>query len=81
MPVRYSYMPLIGVHEMHGQMHPNQGLVTGLLAHDPFNIGLPYDHPMITYTPLVACNFPIKTLVARQRPTNASAKVYVHYLT
>ena len=28
-----SYKTLIGVHEMHGQMHPNQGLAN-LLAHD-----------------------------------------------
>ena len=28
-------------------------------------------YAMITQTPLVACNFPIKTLVARQRPTRA----------
>ena len=29
-----SYMTLIGVHEMHGRMHPNQGHVTILFAVD-----------------------------------------------
>ena len=57
----YSYKTLIGVHEMHGRMHPNQGLVTVLLVHDPLS-SLAY--PMITHTPLVASNLPIKTLVA-----------------
>ena len=40
---------------------------TILLAHDPFMIEL---YPMITHTPLVAGNFPIQTLVARQQPTS-----------
>ena len=39
-----------------------QGLVTSLLAHNPLS-SLAY--PMITHTPLVASNLPIKTLVAR----------------
>ena len=30
----YSYETFIGVHEMHGRMHPNKGLVTVLLAHE-----------------------------------------------
>ena len=30
--VHYSYITLIGVHEMHGRMHPNQGYATILLA-------------------------------------------------
>ena len=58
----YSYKTLIGVHEMHGRMHPNSGLVTVLLAHDPLS-SLAY--PMITHNPVVASNLPIKTLVAR----------------
>ena len=37
-----------------------------MLAHDPLS-SLAY--LMITHTPLVASNLPIKTLVARQRPT------------
>ena len=28
--VRSSYITLIGVHEIHGRMHPNQGHVTNL---------------------------------------------------
>ena len=46
-------------------MHPNC-LVTVLLAHDPLSS---LDYPMITHTPLVAGNLPIKTLVARRWPT------------
>ena len=38
-----------------------------MLAHNPLS-SLAY--PMITHIPLVAGNFPIKTLVARQWPTN-----------
>ena len=33
---------------------------------------------MITYTPLVASNLPIKTLVARQRPTNTHTHTHAH---
>ena len=32
MRVYSSYMTLIGVHEMHGRMHPNYGHVTNLFA-------------------------------------------------
>ena len=38
-----------------------------MLAHDPLS-SLAY--PMIMHTPLVASNLPIKTLVAKQQPTN-----------
>ena len=55
-----SCKTLIGVHEMHG-------LATILLAHDPLSL-LAYS--MITHTPPVAGNLPIKTLVARQWPTS-----------
>ena len=41
--------------------------ITILLAHDPLS-SLAY--PMITHGPPVACNLPIKTLVAKQQPTN-----------
>ena len=41
-------------------------VATILLAHDPLS-SLAYS--MITHTPLVAGNLPIKTLVARQQPT------------
>ena len=30
-----SYMTLIGVHEMHGRVHPNQYHVTDLFVYDP----------------------------------------------
>ena len=36
--VHSSYMTLIGVHEMHGRMHPNQGHVTILFAVDPLSL-------------------------------------------
>ena len=51
-----SCKTLIGVH---GRMHPNKGLATVcfFLAYDPLS-ALAY--PMITHTPLVASNFPIK---------------------
>ena len=32
------YMTLIGVHELHGQMHPNQGRAINLLAIDPLSL-------------------------------------------
>ena len=48
---------------MHGRMHPNYGLATILLAHDPLSSST---YPRI---PHVASNLPIKTLVARQQPT------------
>ena len=54
--VRYSYKTFNGVHEMHGRMHPNEGLVTVSLVHDPLS-SLAY--PMITHTPLAAGNLPI----------------------
>ena len=49
MPMYNSYqmVKLIGVHEMHGQMHPNYCQITILLAHVPLAIiiSLPYDDP------------------------------------
>ena len=49
-----------------------------LLVHDPFSSSLAY--PMITHGPPVAHNLPIKTLVARQQPTNMYAHVHTHTL-
>ena len=43
------------LHEMHGRMHPSQGLATILLASDPIS-SLAYT--MITHTSLVASNLP-----------------------
>ena len=39
------------------------GTPSDILAHDPLSL---LTYPMITHTPLVACNLPIKTMVARQ---------------
>ena len=66
---------LIGVHEMHGRMHPNQRLATNLLVNDLLSS---LGYPMITHVPLVACNLPIKTLVARQLPTNTHTQTQAH---
>ena len=41
---------LIGVHEMHGQMHPNQRLTAILLAHDPLSS---LANPVISYVPFL----------------------------
>ena len=62
-----SCKTIIGVHEMHGQMHPNYDFATILLANDSLS-SLAY--PMTTHTPLAAGNFPIKTLIVMQQPTN-----------
>ena len=53
----YACKTLIGVHEMHGWMHPWPSLINGL----------PYEHPYPQC--LVASNLSIKTLVARQWST------------
>ena len=72
---------------MHGQMHPNYGLVTSVLAYDPLS-SLVY--PMTAHTPMVASNLPtVKTLVARQWPTiiiiiimiQLSAALYLYWNT
>ena len=64
-----SHMPLLGMHEMHGRMHPKWGHVIILLVHDPL---LSSTYPMIIHTHHVAGNLPKKTLVAKQRPTNSN---------
>ena len=60
-------MTVIGVHEMHGRVHPNYCHVTDLLVVD-LHSSLAY-FTMI-HRLLVASKLPIKTLVARQLPTN-----------
>ena len=57
-----SYWTLIEVHELHGQMHPNQRHVTKLFAVDPLSL--------FGYLTSSCNDFPIKTLVARQGQTN-----------
>ena len=59
--VHNSYLTVIGVHEMHGQVHPNYCQTTILLIVDPLSS---WDYLMMTH-PLYS-NLPIKTLVARQ---------------
>ena len=54
-------------------MHPNLSLVTVSLAHDPLS-SLAYN--MITHTPLVAVNLPIKTLVAMAMANNYKDLIY-----
>ena len=62
-----SYLPVIGVHEMHGRMHPNYWQITILLVVDLCSSLA--DFIMIQPLP-IAGNLPIKTLVAKQLPTN-----------
>ena len=62
-----SYLIVIGVHEMHGRMHPNYCQITILLVVDLYS-SLAY---CIMTQPLpIAGKLPIKTLVAGQLPTN-----------
>ena len=47
--VHSSYLTVIGVHEMHGRMHPNYCQITILLVVDPpLIIGLPYDDSLFS---------------------------------
>ena len=61
-----SYLPVIGVHEMHGRMHPNYWQITILLVVDLCS-SLAYF--MMTQPLPIAGKFTIKTLVAKQLPT------------
>ena len=61
------YRALVGVHEMHGRMHPNYYQITVLLVVDLCS-SLAY--LMMTQPIPIAGKLPIKTLVARQLPTN-----------
>ena len=45
---------LIGVHKMHGRMHPNYCLITVLLVVDLFIIGLLYDDPTPSHSRQIA---------------------------
>ena len=50
-----SYLPVIGVHEMHGRMHPNYWQITILLVVGPlFIIGLLYDDPTPSHSRQIA---------------------------
>ena len=77
--VHNSYLPVIGVHsigvhEMHGRMHPNYWQITILLVVDLCS-SLAYF--MMTQPLPIAGKLPIKTLVAKQLPTNVHVHVYV----
>ena len=67
--VNNSYLPVIGVHEMHGRMHPNYWQITikFLLVVDLCS-SLAYF--MMTQPLPIAGKLPIKTLVAKQLLTN-----------
>ena len=62
------YLTVIGVHEVHGRMHPNYCQITILLVLDLSSslIDLLYDGASLP----IAGKLPIKTLVARQLPTS-----------
>ena len=62
-----SYLPVIGMHEMHGRMHPNYCQITILLVVDLYS-SLAYF--LMTQPLPIAGKLPINTLVARQLPTN-----------
>ena len=78
-----SYLPVIGVHEMHGRMHPNYWMhlmhpnywqITMILLVVDLCSSLGY---FIMIQPLpIAGKLPIKTSVARQLPTN----IYIYRL-
>ena len=68
-----SYLTVIGVHEMHGRMHPNYCQMTILLVVDLCS-SLAYF--MIQPLP-IAGKLPIKTLVARQLPNKCICNVCV----
>ena len=65
--INNSYLPVIGVHEMHGRMHPYYWQITILLVVDLCS-SLAYF--MMTHPLPIAGKLPIKTLVAKQLPTN-----------
>ena len=69
--VHSSYMTLIGVHEIHGRVHPKHH-VTDMLVIDLHSSSLAYF--MMTYPLPMAGKLPIKSLVAKQLPTNTENK-------
>ena len=60
---------------MHGRVHPNYCQITILLVVDPLSS---WDYLMMTHPLHAAGNFPIKTLVARQLPTNTCTCMHTH---
>ena len=59
-----SCMTRIGMHELHGRMHPNTTILLAIAV--PTNP----NHPMTSSTTSASRYEPIKTLVAKQQPTN-----------
>ena len=74
MYVYNSYLPVIGVHEMHGRMHPNYWQITILLV---VVLCSSFAYFMMTQPLLIAGKLPIKTVVAKQLPTNMYVCRYV----
>ena len=67
-----SYLTVIWMHEMHGRMYPNYCQITIMLVVDLCS-SLAYF--MMTQSLPIAGKLPIKTLVARQLPTNGYGRV------
>ena len=74
--IHNRYLPVIGVHEMHGRMHPNYWQITILLVVDLCS-SLAYF--MMTQPLPIAGKLPIKTLVAKQLPTNVHTYNIISY--
>ena len=70
-----SYLTVIGVYEMHGQMHTNYCQITDLLV---VHLCSSLAYFMMTQPLPIAGKLPIKTLVAKQLPTNMYTSVHVH---
>ena len=70
-----SCLTVIGVHEMHGRVHPNYCQITILLVVDPLSS---WDYLVMIHPLHVAGNLPIKTLVAWQLLTSVSMCLYVY---
>ena len=63
----YPSLTVIGVHEMHGRMHPNYCQITILLV---VHLCSSLAYFMMAQPLPIAGKLPIKTLVARQLPTS-----------
>ena len=66
------YLPVIGVHELHGQMHPSYCQITILFRVVDLCSSLAYF--MMTQPLPIASKLPIKTVVARQLPTKPNIR-------
>ena len=66
------------MHAMHGRMHPSCCQITNLLVVDPLS-SLAY--PVMTHLLPVANKLRIKTLVAKQLPTNIQSHIHTYIYT